>query len=438
MKYFTILVTVLVLSACNSTPKVEVTKKVIAESSLTDSSDYNQFLKSTYDSSKLVVDADLKFWSAKYEKDTANFIALMNMAGSYSYYFSADANIIDLKKSEKFLISANLKTNYNKAGYLRALAKNYISQHKFKEALELLEKAELNGENIENTKKMLFDVLLELGNSEKAEKYLSQFINMNDFTYLIRTSKWNDHEGNLEAAIKYLEKAIVKAEETNNKVLMAWCYTNIADYYGHAGEIDKSYSHYLKALQLNANNAYAKKGIAWIVYSKERNSTEANRILDEIIKTNLTPDYFLLKSEIADFEGKEEVKNEEIKKYMNHISNPLYGDMYNKYKILLFADELKNPEKAIEIAKLEVANRPTTQSYDLLAWSYFKNGELDMAWEISSTKVYNKTFEPEPLLHVAQIAKVKGEIAIVKELKAELEGAFYELGPLAEKTIKQL
>jgi hypothetical protein len=34
------------------------------------------------------------------------------------------------------------------------------------------------------------------------------------------------------------------------------------------------------------------------------------------------------------------------------------------------------PELALQITKREVENIPTPQSYDLLAWSYFKIGQI--------------------------------------------------------------
>jgi hypothetical protein len=59
-------------------------------------------------------------------------------------------------------------------GYLISLAKNYISQHRFKEALGVLTKAEYNWEKLQQTQYILIDVHLELGNLEEVEKYLSK------------------------------------------------------------------------------------------------------------------------------------------------------------------------------------------------------------------------------------------------------------------------
>ena len=50
-------------------------------------------------------------------------------------------------------------------------------------------------------------------------------------------------------------------------------------------------------------DAYAKKGIAWIVYSYEKNPDEALRILNSVTNTFFAPDYYLLKADIFEYKG---------------------------------------------------------------------------------------------------------------------------------------
>lgn len=336
---------------------------------------------------------------------------------------------------EAHLEILNTKTNYNNAGYLRSAAKNFITQHRFKESLNLLLKAEENGEKLLASQKMLFDVHLELGNKQEAEMYLNKIKDVKSFDYLIRLSKWSDHEGDLDHAIFYMESAMKIAENSNNENLEKWVYTNIADYYGHAGEIKKSYQHYLKALAINPNEAYAKKGIAWIVFSYENNAAEALRIINSL--ENQLPDYYLLKAKIADYQGDQKGKEENIASYVSLTENPKYGDMYNKYTILLCNEELNNFDNALELSQKEIDNRPTTQSYDLLAWTYFNHGNFDKALNIVNEYVVDKTSEPEALYHIAEIYKANNLQIKPSDLE-ELSGSFFELGPLISQKIELL
>ena len=404
---------------------------------VTDAKDYDVFLIA--ENSKLnAAKEEHLFWSNKLEKTPNQYPYLAKIASAESQLFAATGNIENLTNAEVYLLQLNQKTNQNKSGYLRALARNYISQHRFKESLELLKKAEILSENLESTQKMLFDVHMELGNYAIAKTYLEKLVNLNSFDYLIRTAKWNDHIGNLDAAIKYMEKAMAKAESSNLAGLKQWSYTNIADFYGHDGQINKSYEYFLKALALNPNDAYAKKGIAWIVYSYERNPEEALRILNTITKAYSAPDYLLLKAEISEFLNDKTSKEIYLADYKKAVQNSLYGEMYNAYNAKLFAEDKKMVDSSITIANREIENRATPQSYDLLAWSLYNKGENKKALDIVNQFVINKTYEPETLYHVAEIYKVNGLVKELKPLKEELLGATYELGPVMEIKIIQL
>ena len=405
---------------------------------VTNSQDYNPYLNIEINERKDAAQQDYIFWEKKLEKEPNQFPYLVKAAASQSLLFNQTGTISHLVQAEKDLVKANEATNYINSGYLRALSRNYISQHKFKSALSLLKIAEANGDKLKATQKMLFDVHLELGNTKEAKQYLDIIENSRDFDYLIRLSKWSDHEGHLDDAIMYLKNATIIAEASKNKGLMQWSYTNLADYYGHAGHIEASYKHYLKALEIDPQDAYAKKGIAWIVYSHEKNPDEALRILDAVTKNYDAPDYHLLKAEIADYKGDLKLKETQLELYKSALSNKLYGAMYNKYNVLLLAENSNKIGEAFKIAEEEINNRPTAQSYDLLAWAYYNKGEAKEALNVMENHVVGKTYEPEALYHLAKIYKANGMTDKAKTLKSELLENTFELGPLMAKDIKNI
>ena len=420
------LLLILVLFSCNTKSE-----------QITSSEDYNAYLESKNESFENA-NKNFNFWTKKLEETPNQYPYLAKIAGSQSQIFSTTGRIENLIAAEKNLVQLNEKTNFNKAGYLRALARNYISQHRFKDALVLLEKAETNGESLNGTHKMLFDVYMELGNDEKAKYYLEQIVDLKNFDYLIRTAKWNDHKGDLSAAIKYMEKAVEKAESSNSKDLKQWAYTNIADFYGHNGQIEKSYNYFLKSLELNPDDAYAKKGIAWIVYSYEHNPKEALRILDAITTDYNAPDYYLLKAEISEYMNDDKAKTNYLASYKKAVNNKSYGEMYNAYNVELWAEDETNIDAALAVSKREIKNRATAHSYDLLAWSHLKNGDREKALKIVEDHVEGKTFEPKALYHLAEIYKANGETNKAKFLKEELLESAFELGPIAAIKIEQI
>jgi tetratricopeptide (TPR) repeat protein len=402
---------------------------------ITDKKDYNVFLDSepVKTTSKY-----FELWNSKIKEDSMQLLSFGIVGGEYNRYFQHTGDIQYLRKAEKALRRAVKIAAIGEAGYYRSLARNYISQHRFREALMLADSARVMGSGVNATQGLLFDLHMELGNYDEAEAYLDSIANFSDFGYLIRLAKWNDHLGDLDQTIRLMEKAMAKAENSKNKDLMLWCYTNIADYYGHAGRIQESYDHYLKSLAIDPQNAYAKKGIAWIVFSHERNPQEALRILDSIIKNHKAPDYYLLKSEIAEFQGNHWESLSNLDRYLKMTQEPGYGDMYNAYNISVYLDRTGQFEKALGLAKREVENRPTPESYSLLAYTYFKMGEVPKALEIVKDHIEGKTAEPSIHYRIAEIYKASGDNDRVMQLKEELGGAIYELGPQMAAPISSL
>ena len=181
----------------------------------TNSQDYDQFLASE------PVKTTSKYfdlWDNKIKSDSLQLLSLGNVAGEYNRFFSGTGNIRYLKDAEQSLKRAVEIAAIGKAGYLRALARNYISQHRFREALDLAEKARKFGSGVKETQSLLFDLHMELGNYDLANQYLDSIQNMSDFGYLIRVAKWNDHKGDLP----WLKQSLLKTKDYSCGLIPIW------------------------------------------------------------------------------------------------------------------------------------------------------------------------------------------------------------------------
>ncbi len=217
-----------------------------------------------------------------------------------------------------------------------------------------------------------------------------------------------------------------------------WVDTNLADYYGHAGRLQESYAHYLKALKQDPTNAYAKKGIAWIAFSHEKNAAEALRIIQSIPDAYYSPDYYLLLAEIATFQEDEAAKVKWNNSYLNAVANSDYGRMYQIPTALLLAEEENAFKDAIAMAKEEVQQRPTPETYSVLAYILNLAGSHEDALLIAEKHIRDKTFEPEANLRLASIYKSNKKYDELKRLEADLKDSSYELGPITTQKIEEL
>ena len=404
------------------------------------SSEYNEFLSTSVRPSLEKANKFKTTWKAALDKDSMGLGNLQYGASAYSQMFSVTGDIAYLDTTVVLQERAHrVAADLYKAGTARALAVSYISQHNFKAAKDTLEPRFKVGTKKLLTELMLFDVYMELGEYDQARTFLDSIKNNENYDYLIRAAKWNDHTGNLNQAIALLEKARDKAESSKSTSLQIWTHSNLGDFYGHAGRIKDSFDSYMKTLELQPDNAYVKKGLAWIAYSNDKNPDEALRIIDSIQVTHKSPDYHLLKAEIFEFKGDEDRKQRELDVYWDAVQNPSYGDMYNAYNIIFLAEEKEDYEAALTLAKKEINNRATPETYQLLAYAHLLAGHKEESLSIIEKHVEGKTFEPDALFHSALIYKANGMMDKVNEIKnEELLGTAYEMGPVTYERIKAL
>ena len=106
---------------------------------------------------------------------------------------------------------------------------------------------------------------------------------------------------------------------------------------------------------------------------------------------------------MAAYQKEDVTEDKAIEAFQNSLTDKAYGDMYNKYECLIAAEYNGQFHLANELALQEIKNRPTTTSYDLLAWSLFLEGKTEIARNIAINHILNKTSEPDILLHLTCI-----------------------------------
>ena len=380
------------------------------------------------------IEIDINFWKKRLKKNPEDDVSKISLAGLYSARFKTAGNINDIHTSDSLYMVANCLFKTSSSSIYRSLASNCITQHKFQQAQVYLDTALKMGDDLYLTLLMRHDIAMELGDMFMAEQSLKSIGDKNNFDYLIREARLLDHRGALDGAIKKMEAATQKAIESNKDVLYLWAKSNLADMYGHANRFKESYQCYLNVLEKKPDYLYALKGIAWLAFSHDKNTGEAKRILNYLSKIHPVPDYDLILAEVAAFEKDKTTEESLQNRFITSVSDTRYGDMYNKYVFYLAMDKNKDLNRALQIAQREVSNRPTSQSYDLLAWAYYKIGKKDDALKIAKSHVENRSHEPEALYHLAMIYADAGNIKKAKHYIRQAESSAFELGPdLAEQ-----
>jgi tetratricopeptide (TPR) repeat protein len=406
---------------------------------ITQPADYNFFLSDDKRIERKVeeTNAEINFWQKKLATDTGNYVDMVELASHHIRRFKYSGKVNDLHIADSFYKRVLDKVRNTEPGIYFSLSQNAITQHRFSDALRYLAAADSAGADGWTGRLLQFDAGMETGRYQQASLNLSRVKDKKGFDYLIRKAKLEDHHGNPDKAIELMEQALKEAEDSGKKSLILWAKSNLADMYGHAGKIEEAYRFYLDVLKTDSSYLYALKGIAWIAYSHDRNTETAKNILHYILLQTNMPDLYLMLAEIAAWEGDEEMRKQNISAFLNEVHKTGYGDMYNKYLISLYAEELKDYDKSLALAMKEVKNRPTPETYAWLARVYFQKGEVSKACELIKKYVIGRTFEPDALMHTAYILKASGKKKEAKLLFTKCAEAGFELGPVALKQIKK-
>lgn len=397
---------------------------------VTNREDYKEFLKATHKNLSQI-DQEIVFWSKKLEEDGSHFGAQTKLGGLYAKRFHYSGNINEVHKADSFYKCANQLQKQFSSGIYRQLAANAITKHQFWQSKYYLDSAAHLGDNLGYTVLQQFDTQLELGNVYEAEQLLKRYPYATSFEVLIRKAKLADVKGDLDKAIQYMEEALAKVTVDNDKAAWLWVKSNLGDFYTHANRFTDAYQCYMEVLKIDSENYHCLKGIAWLAFSYEKNTAAAKEILLFLREQHPVPDYDLLLAEIAAYEQNDKLSKEYTASFVQKVTAADYGDMYNTYLFELLVDE--HTADAMAIAQKEIQNRPTAQSYDLLSWAHYKQGNYKEALRIATHYVENKCFEPTVQYHLAVIYKANGNDTKAKQLFKEVKTAFVELGPVFEQ-----
>jgi predicted Zn-dependent protease len=396
---------------------------------VTSKSDYQQYLTSQPEVQLVKHYEEAAFWSSKMHTSKNGYLFYQKYAVVQAELFEKTGDITHLYNSDSALLKAgNMVVGKRKAPVLLSLSSNSIKKHQFKAALDYAREAYNLTDQKYGAVLMMFDAYMELGLYDLAGNILKRNEKLDDFDYLVRLAKYEDHLGNLKGAIQLMEKALILVKERNDAAEL-WAISNLADMHGHNGNINEAYLGYLQVLDKDPNYLYALRGIAWVALSEDGKLKEAKEIIEFINSQKKSPDMYLMLAEIAEMQNDSKSEASYLEAFMTEATKPEYLGMYNKYLITLYAEKFGDYSTAQQLAFEEINNRATPMAYDLLAWTYYNEGKYEAALEIIKEHVEGKTFEPEIIYHMGCIYATNNQPSKAIDYLNEALEASFELGP---------
>ena len=375
--------------------------------------------------------AELLFWKARVVPANPGLVNELKYASCLVQRFYLTGDINDIITADSILYTSDKAFDHKESSPNLALVRNSILQHRFKTADSLLKQAKNTGIKKYESAAMSFDVAFELGNYLVAETELKQIAAPTDYGYNFRYAKLAHYKGELDTAITAMHRAMKSAGE--NIILKQAALSNEADLNLHNGKLQKAYDLYVESIRLNAVDLHSIMGLGWIALVHDKNDSLAERIFRFVRSKTKAPDAIYKLVQVADHRGDSIMQKKLADEFIAVVTTSEYGNMYNKYLLELYTAILQQPAKAETLARQELQNRATPQTYAWYVWALHNNSKAAEAEKTYQQHVVGKPLEGLELYWMGKYMQAQNKkYNATQYFKAAYKNR-YDLGPSMAK-----
>jgi hypothetical protein len=376
---------------------------------------------------------DMEFWKGRIDPKRPGQVNEAKYAATLIARFHQFGDINDVKQAEAILKNINKTYNGTLASPFVVLTSSAMLQHHFAHADTLLQKAKKIGIDGFTDATLSFDVDFELGRYNDASLYLNKLKKAKDYSYYFRCSKFDHLNGTIDSAINGMLKAAELAK--TSPFLKGIALSNAGDLYIHAGELQKAAVAYKECIRLNSVDFHSLMGLGWIALVHDKNDTLAERIFRFVQTKNKLPDPLFKLYQMAQARGDKALEKKYAEEFVARSTDTVYGQMYNKYVIEIYTGVLNQAAKAETLAKNELNNRATPQTYAWYAYSLFVNNKKDEAYQVFQKYVSERPLEGLELYYMGKMMKGLGKGYNANAFFKAANKNLYDLSPAMQKDL---
>jgi tetratricopeptide (TPR) repeat protein len=338
---------------------------------------------------------------------------------------TADAADYELAKGalEK---SLDLLSNDPGAAFaMTQMAAVCMVEHRFEDALTWAQKALALGSGDPSAWAIAGDALADMGDykgSAEAYSRLKSSYGSKDenlaFVYQqdSRMSFLRFVSGDPQGAIQLMQSAVDTAVEIHMPAEnIAWSRYQLGEEFFLAGETSEAARAYLASLDEYPNYYRALAGLAKVRVSQGR-YTDAVKLYKAAIAAVPYPEYAAALGDIYQKIGQQEEakKHYELVEFTGYLSQ-LNQQIHNRDLALFYADHGLKLRESLVLARRELEVRRDIYTWDVLAWSLYKNQKLQEAADAISHALEQGTRDPQLFFHAGMIYEKLGNSSKAKE-----------------------
>jgi hypothetical protein len=377
---------------------------------------------------------ELVFWKSRINPSSPGYLNESRYAGCLAMEFRFSGEIDSLRKADSVLEKVDQDFNHKEASADMTMVSHFITRHRFTEADSILQRAKRLGLRPDESSTASFDVDFELGRYADARADLNAMRSANSFGYYFRKSKMDHLNGELDTAIADMYSAAQLAG-TNN-FLKAVALANAGDLCVHAGNISAASDAYTQCIRMNSADVHSLMGLGWIALTHDQDDHLAEKIFRFAQSKTRLPDPLFKLAQLAGARHDTTQQLHYAKTFAQQAADPRYGRMYNKYLIQLYTGVLRDPAHADSLAKDELNNRATPQTFAWYTWALLAEHRKDQAWQIYQQHVSGKPLEALELYWMGRLMEASGKGYNAGEFYKAADKTRYDLDPADASYIK--
>jgi tetratricopeptide (TPR) repeat protein len=298
------------------------------------------------------------------------------------------------------VLNAVLRQDPGQSDALRMLGAIDLSQHRFREALDVGRRArDLRPSDAWNYG-VMGDALIELGEYDQAfEAFDTMMALRPGAAAYARVAYARELRGNLRGAIQAMQMA-ADATSPQDAEALAWYAAQLGELYLRTGKLDEADRAYRHAVFFFPNYPHAMIGLGKVRVARgDRDGALAVYLAQ--MKRTPTLD---LAARIGDLYAEAGMAGESERYYQlaEDLAGPAMAQTEANLALFLAEHNRKLPE-AVKGAEAVVATRHDIFTEDALAWAYYKVGWLDDAMAASARALRTGTRDDRLLSRAAQI-----------------------------------
>ena len=303
------------------------------------------------------------------------------------------------------LITSVLKEDPGHYDALRMLGAAYLSQHRFRDALETGRRArDLRPHDAWNYG-VIGDASIELGEYNDAFEAFDKMIALRPgATAYARVAYARELQGNLAGAIRAMEMAR-EATGARDPEAQAWYSAQVGDLHLRMGRLDEAEHEYRRAAFLFPQHPFALIGLGKVQALRGNRERALTIFLDQFGRTPTLD----LAARIGDLYAQAGRVAEAERYYQlgEELAGPSITQTEANLALFLAEHDRKLPE-AVRIAEAVAAARHDIFTEDALAWAYYKTNRLDRAASALERALRTGTRDERILSHAAAIRAASG------------------------------